>query len=92
MTDLKIEITAGYGRTLATSEDQRLVARILSMVLEAEATEQANLTPEQTAIRALEAQLEEVRSDLTMAKYHSDNLKKELDAAKPTHHDSSSTF
>ena len=82
MTELRIKIEAGYGTTIATSEDQLLCARVLTMIHEIEATAEQNLTPEQVAINALKEELDTVRADLSMVKYSRDNIQKKLDEAR----------
>ena len=82
MTELRIKIDAGYGTVIAESDDQRICARVLSMILDAQAEAAEALTPEQTAINVLREEMEQLRTDLSMAKYSRDNIQKKLDKAK----------
>ena len=60
------------------SDDPKVVARVLSIMLDSEANAAANMTPEQTAIQALQTQLEEMRSELSTANYYREQAQKKL--------------
>ena len=87
MSDIKVKVEVGYGTTVAESEDPRLCAKIMTLILDHQAEAESSLTPEQTAIKALESQLEEMRSDLSTQRYYRENAEKkvkELEAKVPS--------
>ena len=81
MSEIKVKVEANYGTVVLESDNPRVVARVMAIMLEEEANAEAALTPEQSAINVLKDELESVRGDLSMAKYGRDQVQKKLDEA-----------
>jgi len=81
MSEIKVKVEANYGTVVLESASPRVVARVMAIMLEEEANAEAALTPEQSAINVLKDELDTLRSDLSMANYSRDNVKKKLEKA-----------
>jgi len=92
MTNLRIKIDAGYGTTIAETEDQLLCARVLTMIHEIEAGQKEARTPEQVAVDALREEMGELRDQLNSERWRREEAEKKLKEATGTPADSSSTF
>tara|TARA_R110000796_G_scaffold120296_2_gene234453 strand:- start:1695 stop:1964 length:270 start_codon:yes stop_codon:yes gene_type:complete len=78
MSEIKVKVEANYNTTVIESDNPRVVARVLAIILDTEADEKASMTPEQTAIQTLKDELETLRSELSTANYYRDQAQKKL--------------
>jgi hypothetical protein len=81
MSEIKVKVEANYGTVVLESDNPKVVARVIAIILDTEAEDAEALTPEQSAINVLKEELETLRSDLSMEKYNRGNIQKKLDEA-----------
>lgn len=85
MSDITVKVEVGYGTSVAKTDDPLLCAKIMTLILESQNEAAANLTPEQTAIKALQEELDQVRTDLSTANYYRNTAQDELKELKAKH-------